>query len=181
MVGKGGRGIVDHFHLHGKVDVEVGTLSKAFGVMGGVVAGSKRVMDYLRQKARPFLFSSAVTPADVAACIAAVDVLEESTELVDRLWDNTRYMKHEFTTMGFDTGASASPVIPLVVGEDLTAFKMTVRLQEEGVFANPVVSPAVPEGRAMMRTSYMATHTREHLDRALEAFRAVGREMGVIS
>ena len=113
--------------------------------------------------------------------IKAIEIIEREPDRRKRLWENTDYMKRELSTMGFDTGESESPVIPLVVGEDMAAFKMTIRLQEEGVFANPVVSPAVPQGRAMMRTSYMATHTRDHLDRALEAFRKVGREMGIIA
>ena len=126
------------------------------------------------------MFSAAPPPASVASAIKAIEIIEREPERRQQLWDNTRYMKREFTTLGFDTGNSASPVIPLVVGDDITAFRMTMRLQEEGVFANPVVSPAVPPGRAMIRTSYMATHTREHLDRALEAFAKVGRELEVI-
>ena len=127
------------------------------------------------------MFSAAPPPASVASVIKALEIIEREPERRERLWENTDYMKTEFTTMGFDTGESASPIIPLAVGDNMAAFRMTIRLQEEGVFANPVVSPAVPEGRAMIRTSYMATHTRDHLDRALDAFRKVGREMGVIS
>jgi 7-keto-8-aminopelargonate synthetase-like enzyme len=145
------------------------------------VVGDHEVVDFIKHKARSLMFSAAPPPASVASVIKALEIIEREPERRGRLWENTAYMKKEFTAMGYDTGESASPVIPLVVGEDMAAFKMTFRLQEEGVFANPVVSPAVPEGRAMMRTSYMATHTREHLDRALEVFRRVGREMGVIS
>ena len=126
------------------------------------------------------MFSASPPPASVASVIKAIEIIEREPERRRRLWEHTDYMKREFSTMGFNTGESESPVIPLVVGEDMAAFKMTFRLQEEGVFANPVVSPAVPEGRAMIRTSYMATHTRDQLDSALEAFRRVGREMGVI-
>jgi len=127
------------------------------------------------------MFSAAPPPASVASVIKALEIIEREPERRQRLWEHTDYMKREFSTMGYDTGNSASPVIPLVVGEDMTAFKMTFRLQEEGVFANPVVSPGVPEGRALMRTSYMATHTRDHLDSALDVFRKVGRELGIIA
>jgi 8-amino-7-oxononanoate synthase len=180
VLGEHGRGTAEHFGLEHETDLVMGTFSKSLAAVGGFVAGERAVIDFIKHKARSLIFSASPPPASVASVIKAIEIIEREPERRQRLWDNTRYMKHEFTTMGFDTGASASPVIPLVVGEDLTAFKMTVRLQEEGVFANPVVSPAVPEGRAMMRTSYMATHTRDHLDRALEAFRAVGRELGVI-
>jgi glycine C-acetyltransferase len=180
VVGKGGRGIVDHFHLHGKVDVEVGTLSKAFGVMGGVVAGSKRVMDYLRQKARPFLFSSAVTPADVAACIAAVDVLEESTELVDRLWDNTGYFKGEMKRLGFDTGVSTTPITPVMLGEAPLAKEFSRQLFENGLFAMALGFPTVPRGKARIRVMISAVHTKDDLDKGLEIFAKVGKGLKVI-
>jgi len=180
VLGEHGRGTAEHFGLEHETDLVMGTFSKSLAAVGGFVAGERAVVDFIKHKARSLIFSASPPPASVASVIKAIEIIEREPERRQRLWDSTRYMKHEFTTMGFDTGASASPVIPLVVGEDLTAFKMTVRLQDEGVFANPVVSPAVPEGRAMMRTSYMATHTREHLDRALEAFRTVGRELGVI-
>ncbi len=180
VLGKGGRGIVDHFHLHGKVDVEVGTLSKAFGVVGGVVAGSQRVVDYMRQKARPFLFSSAVTPADVAACIAAVDVLEESTELVDRLWENTRYFKGEMKRLGFDTGVSTTPITPVMLGEAPLAKEFSRRLFENGLFAMALGFPTVPRGKARIRVMISAVHTRDDLDKGLEIFAKVGKELGVI-
>ena len=181
VMGEHGRGTPEHFGLEHEVDLVMGTFSKSLAAVGGFVVGDAEVIDYIKHKARSLIFSAAPPPASVASVIKALEIIEREPERRQRLWDNTNHMMREFTTMGFDTGASASPVIPLVVGDDLAAFKMTVRLQEEGVFANPVVSPAVPEGRAMMRTSYMATHTREHLDRALEAFRKVGREMGVIA
>jgi 7-keto-8-aminopelargonate synthetase-like enzyme len=180
VLGEHGRGTAEHFGLEHETDLVMGTFSKSLAAVGGFVAGERAVIDFIKHKARSLIFSASPPPASVASVIKAIEIIEREPDRRQRLWDNTRYMKHEFTTMGFDTGASASPVIPLVVGEDLKAFKMTVRLQEEGLFANPVVSPAVPEGRAMIRTSYMATHTREHLDRALEAFRSVGRELGVI-
>ncbi|MBC7242738.1 MAG: glycine C-acetyltransferase [Anaerolineae bacterium] len=181
VLGRGGRGIVDHFGLHGKFDIEIGTLSKAFGVVGGVIAGKKVIVDFLRQKARPFLFSSAVTPADTATCIAAVDLLEESTELVDRLWANANYFKSEMKRMGFDIGASQTPIVPVMLGEAPLAMEFSRRLFEEGVFAMALGFPTVPRGKARIRVMNTASHTKEDLDRGLEAFHKVGRELGVIS
>lgn len=180
VLGTGGRGIVDHFHLHGKVDIEVGTMSKAFGVMGGVVAGKPVIIDWLRQRGRPFLFSSAVTPPDAAACIAAVDVLEESTELVDRLWENARYFKGEMKTLGFDTGVSTTPITPIMLGEAPLAQQFSRKLFENGVFAMALGFPTVPKGKARIRVMISAAHTREDLDQGLQAFAMVGKEMGVI-
>ncbi|MGQ9628181.1 MAG: glycine C-acetyltransferase [Anaerolineae bacterium] len=180
VLGRGGRGIVDHFGLHGKFDVEIGTLSKAFGVVGGVIAGKKIIIDYMRQKARPFLFSSATTPADTAACLAAVDILEESTELVDRLWDNTRYFKAEMQNLGFDTGKSQTPIVPIMLGEAALAQKFSVRLFQEGVFAMAIGFPTVPRGAARIRVMNSAVHSKEDLDKGLEIFAKVGRELGVI-
>lgn len=180
VLGRGGRGIVDHFDVHGRVDVEVGTLSKAFGVMGGYVAGRKEVVEWLRQQGRPFLFSSASTPADVAACIAAVDLLEESTELVDRLWDNTRYFKAELENLGFDTGQSETPITPVMLGEAPLAFAFSKKLFEEGLFAMALGFPTVPRGKARIRVMLSAMHSREDLDTALGIFKKVGREMGVV-
>ena len=180
VLGTGGRGIEDHFHLHGKVDIEVGTMSKAFGVMGGVVAGKPVIIDWLRQRGRPFLFSSAVTPPDAAACIAAVDVLEESTELVDRLWENARYFKGEMKTLGFDTGVSTTPITPVMLGEAPLAQQFSRQLFEGGVFAMPLGFPTVPKGKARIRVMISAAHTRNDLDQGLEAFAMVGRELGVI-
>lgn len=180
VLGTGGRGIVDHFHLHGKVDIEVGTMSKAFGVMGGVVAGKPVIVDWLRQRGRPFLFSSAVTPADAAACIAAVDVLEESTELVDRLWENARYFKAEMKTLGFDTGVSTTPITPIMLGEAPVAQQFSRTLFENGVFAMALGFPTVPKGKARIRVMISAAHNREDLDKGLEIFAKVGKEMGII-
>lgn len=180
VLGTGGRGIVDHFHLHGKVDVEIGTLSKAFGVVGGVVAGSPLVVEWLQQRGRPFLFSSAATPADVAACIAAIDILEGSTELVDRLWENTRYFKAEMKTLGFDTGHSATPITPIMLGEASLAHEFSRELYEEGIFAMALGFPTVPRGKARIRVMISAAHTRADLDKGLEIFARVGRKMGVI-
>jgi glycine C-acetyltransferase len=179
-LGHGGRGIVDHFHLHGKVDIEVGTLSKAFGVVGGVVAGNPLVVEWLRQRGRPFLFSSAMTVPDVAACIAALDVLEESTALVDKLWENARYFKAEMKTMGFDIGVSTTPITPVMLGEAPLAQQFSRELFEEGVFAMSLGFPTVPRGKARIRVMISAVHTREDLDLALEKFAKVGRKLGVI-
>ncbi|MHB0923830.1 MAG: glycine C-acetyltransferase [Bellilinea sp.] len=180
VMGKGGRGIVDHFHLHGKVDIEVGTLSKAFGVVGGLVAGNSVIVEWLRQRGRPFLFSSAVTPPDVAATIAAVDLLEESTELVDRLWSNARYFKDEMKHLGFDTGQSVTPITPVMLGEAPLAQQFSRELFEEGVFAMPLGFPTVPRGKARIRVMISATHSPADLDQALEKFAKVGRKLGVI-
>lgn len=180
VLGRGGRGIVDHFHLHGKVDVEVGTLSKAFGVVGGCVAGNSKIVEWLHQRARPFLFSSAMTVPDVAACLEALDVLEESTELVDRLWDNARYFKKEMQTMGFDTGQSTTPITPVMLGEAPLAQQFSRELFEEGVFGMALGFPTVPRGKARIRVMISAAHQREDLDQGLEIFRTVGHRLGVL-
>ncbi|MBN1145766.1 MAG: glycine C-acetyltransferase [Anaerolineales bacterium] len=181
VIGRGGRGIVDHFHLHGKVDIEVGTLSKAFGVVGGVVAGNAVVVEWLRQRGRPFLFSSAMTAPDTAACLAAVDLLEESTELVDRLWENTRYFKAQMRSMGFDTGASVTPITPIMLGEAPLAQQFSRELFENGVFAMSIGYPTVPQGKARIRVMISASHAKDDLDQGLEAFGRVGRKLGVIA
>lgn len=180
VLGQGGRGIVDHFNLHGKVDIEVGTLSKAFGVLGGVVAGNQRIIEWLRQRGRPFLFSSAMTVPDVAACLAAVDLLEESSELVDRLWENTDYFKREMQGLGFDTGASTTPITPIMLGEAPLAQRFSRRLFEEGVFGMAIGFPTVPRGNARIRVMISAAHSREDLNQGLESFEKVGHELGVI-
>ncbi len=180
VLGSGGRGIVDHFHLHGKVDIEVGTISKAFGVVGGVVAGNATVVEWLRQRARPFLFSSAVTPADIAATITALDILEESTELVDRLWDNARYFKAEMKRLGFDTGLSVTPITPIMLGEAPLAQQFSRELFEQGVFAMALGFPTVPKGKARIRVMISATHSRADLDKGLQIFASTGRKLGVI-
>ncbi len=180
VMGHGGRGIVDHFGLHGRVDVEIGTLSKAFGVVGGYVAGARTIVDWLRQRGRPFLFSSAVTPADVAACLAAVDILENSTELVDRLWENGRYFKARLQEMGFDIGMSQTPITPVMLGEATVAQKMSQRLFEEGVFATAIGFPTVPRGKARIRVMLSAAHTQPDLDEGLQIFEKVGKELKII-
>jgi glycine C-acetyltransferase len=180
VLGKGGRGIVDHFKLHGKVDVEVGTMSKAFGVMGGVVAGSPVIVEWLRQRGRPFLFSSAMTIPDVAACIAAVDLLEGSTVLVDKLWDNARYFKAEMKNLGFDTGVSTTPITPVMLGEAPLAQQFSRELYQAGVFGMALGYPTVPQGKARIRVMISAAHGHEDLDKGLEAFKNVGKKLGVI-
>ncbi len=180
VLGRGGRGIVDHYGLHGQVDVEVGTLSKAFGVVGGVVAGNPLVVEWLRQRGRPFLFSSAVTVPDAAACLAALDILEESTELVDRLWENTRYFKTEMKRLGFDTGKSTTPITPVMLGEAPLAQQFSRELFEKGVFAMSIGFPTVPRGKARIRVMISAAHSKDDLDKGLEAFAGVGRKLGVI-
>ncbi len=180
VLGHGGRGIVDHFDLHGRVDLEVGTLSKAFGVVGGCVAGSAKLIEYLRQKSRPFLFSSAATIPDTAACIAAVDVLSESTELVDRLWQNTRTFKTSMSDLGFDTGLSQTPIVPIMLGEAPLAQQFSRRLFEEDIFAMAIGFPTVPKGKARIRVMISATHSDNDLQQAADAFEKIGLELGVI-
>jgi len=180
VLGRGGRGIVDHFGLHGQVDVEIGTLSKAFGVVGGVVAGNKVIADWLRQRGRPFLFSSAMAVPDIAANIAAVDLLEESTALVDRLWRNAEYFKQQMQSLGFDTGETQTPIVPVMLGEAPLAQQFSRRMFEEGVFVMALGFPTVPLGKARLRVMNSATHSRDDLDKTLESFARVGRELGVI-
>lgn len=180
VLGKGGRGIVDHFNLHGKVDIEVGTFSKAFGVVGGVVSGNADVVEWLTQRGRPFLFSSAVTPPDVAACIAAIDLLEESTALVDMLWSNGAYFKKEMNSMGFGTGKSQTPITPVMLGEAQLAQDFSKRLFERGIFATSIGYPTVPQGKARIRVMISAAHSKDDLDKGLAEFKTVGKELGVI-
>lgn len=180
VLGDGGRGIVDHFKLHGKVDIEVGTLSKAFGVVGGVVAGKTLIVEWLRQRARPFLFSSAMTVPDAAACIAAIDILEQSTELVDRLWANTEMFKNEMSALGFDTGGSTTPITPIMLGDASLAQKFSKRLFEEGIFAMAIGFPTVPRGKARIRVMISASHSEEDLRTGLAAFEKVGKELEVL-
>ena len=181
VLGKGGRGIVDHFGLHGKVDIEVGTMSKAFGVVGGMVAGDRLIVEWLRQRGRPFLFSSAVTAPDAAACLAAVDLLEESTELVDKLWANAKYFKTEMKKLGFDTGLSETPITPVMLGEAPLAQQFSRDLFEEGVFAMAIGYPTVAKGKARIRVMISAAHDNDDLGKGLEAFEKVGKKLGVVS
>jgi len=181
VLGHGGRGIVDHFDLHGRVDIEVGTMSKAFGGVGGYIAGSSELVEWLQQRGRPFLFSSAATPPDVAACIAAVGVLEESTELVDRLWENAARFKAAMSAAGFDLGKSETPITPVMLGDVKLAREFSRKLFEErDVFASAIGFPTVAEGSARIRVMISAAHSIEDLERGATAFAAVGRELGVV-
>lgn len=180
VLGRGGRGIVDHFQLHNRVDIEIGTLSKAFGVVGGYVAGRKVLIDYLHQRSRPFLFSSATTPADTAACIAGVDLLERSTGQVEKLWENTNYFKSKLLKLGFNTGRSATPIVPVMLGEAPLAQKFSKRCFEEGVFAMAIGYPTVPQGKARVRTMISASHSKADLDQGIKTYEKVGKELKVV-
>jgi glycine C-acetyltransferase len=178
VLGRGGRGIVDHFGLHGRVDVEVGTLSKAFGVVGGFISGTAELIDYLRQKARPNLFSSALTIPDVAANLASVEILRESDELVRKLWSNGRLFKELMKNYGFDIGHSETPITPVMLGEAAVAKEFSARLFEEGIFAQAIAFPTVPKGSARIRVMVSAAHEPADLERAAEVFAKIAREMG---
>jgi len=180
VVGRAGRGTVDHFDLHGQVDIQVGTLSKAIGVLGGYVCGSKTLIEYLYHRARPFLFSTSHPPAVAAACLAAFDVLESEPERIERLWSNTKRFKDGLQRLGFDTGISETPITPIIVGDADLAMKFSDRLFEKGVFAQGIGYPTVAKGRARLRTIVTATHTEEELDRALHILGDVGRSLGVL-
>ena len=180
VLGKAGRGTVDHFDLHGQVDVQVGTLSKAIGVLGGYVCGSKSLIEYLYHRARPFLFSTSHPPAVAAACLAAFDVLEQEPERIEKLWANTRRFKAGLARLGFNTGSSETPITPILVGEADLAMRFSDRLFERGVFAQGIGYPTVAKGKARLRTIVTATHTEEELDRALSILGEVGRTLGVV-
>jgi glycine C-acetyltransferase len=180
VFGANGRGTIDHFGLHGRVDIQVGTLSKAIGALGGYVAGSRALIDFLHHRARPFLFSTSHPPAVAASCLAAIDVLEGEPQLIERLWDNTRFFKSGLQSLGFDTGASESPITPVIVGDAALAMKLSDALFDDGVFAQGIGFPTVPRGKARVRTIVTATHTRDELQFALDSFAKVGRSLGVI-
>jgi len=180
VLGRNGRGTIDHFHLDGRVHVQVGTLSKAIGVLGGYVCGSRDLIEFLYHRARPFLFSTSHPPAVAAACLAAFDVLEQEPERIERLWENTRYFKQGLVSAGFDTGISETPITPVMAGEARVAHELSRGLFEEGVLATGIGFPTVPKGKARVRTIVAATHTRDELDRALAAFAKVGRKMGLV-
>jgi glycine C-acetyltransferase len=181
VFGHQGRGTVDHFGMHGRVHIQVGTLSKAIGALGGYVAGSRSLIEFLHHKARPFLFSTSHPPAVTATCLAALDVLESDTGLIERLWDNTRFFKAGLTRLGLDTGRSESPITPVIVGDAALAMRFSDRLFELGVFAQGIGFPTVAKGKARIRTIVTATHTREDLSFALDAFATASRELGVTS
>lgn len=180
VLGKGGRGTPEHFDLEDEVDLTMGTYSKSLAGIGGFVAGSKEVIDFVKHMGRSMIFSASLPPSLVASVSTALDIIEEEPELRVRLWENTRKMLREYKTLGFDTGMSETPVIPIIIGDRLRVYEMCKLLSENGVFVNPVVSPAVPPGRELLRTSYMATHSEEQLDRVLSAFEKVGKQMGLI-
>jgi glycine C-acetyltransferase len=180
VFGRNGRGTIDHFGMHGRVDIQVGTLSKAIGALGGYVAGSRALVEFLYHRARPFLFSTSHPPAVAAACIAALDVLEQEPQIIDRLWENTRFFKSGLQTLGFNTGLSESPITPVIVGDGALAMKLSDRLFQEGVFAQGIAFPTVARDKARVRTIVTATHTRDELQFALDVFAKVGRELSIL-
>jgi glycine C-acetyltransferase len=180
VFGKNGRGTIDHFEVHGRVDVQVGTLSKAIGALGGYVAGSRALIEFLYHRARPFLFSTSHPPAVAAACIAAIDVLLEEPQIIDRLWENTRFFKAGLERLGFNTGLSESPITPVITGDGAVAMKLSDRLFDEGVFAQGIAFPTVARDKARVRTIVTSTHTRDDLQFALDKFQKVGQELGLV-
>ena len=180
VLGRNGRGTIDHFDLHGRVDIQVGTLSKAIGVMGGYIAGGQHLKDYLTQRCRTLLFSTSQPPAVAAACIAAIDVLENEPERIERLWANTRFFKSALEQLGFDTGVSETPITPVIAGDESKAQQLAARLFEEGVFATSVVFPTVALGKARVRTIVTSEHSRDDLQVCINAFEKVGRELRLI-
>jgi glycine C-acetyltransferase len=180
VLGQNGRGSVNHFGLDGRVDIQVGTLSKAMGALGGYVAGVQELRDFLIHRARPVLFSTSHPPSVVATCIAAIDIMEREPELIERLWDNARYFKAGLNRLGFDTGHSETPITPVIAGSAEKAMRLSDRLFELGVFAQGIGFPTVPDARSRVRTIVTATHTRANLDAALAAFEQVGRELALI-
>jgi glycine C-acetyltransferase len=180
VFGRNGRGTIDHFSMHGRVDIQVGTLSKAMGALGGYVAGSQALIEFLYHRARPFLFSTSHPPAVAAACVAAIDVLEQEPQIIDRLWENTRFFKKGLEALGFNTGLSQSPITPVITGEGALAMTLSDRLFQEGVFAQGIAFPTVARDKARVRTIVTATHTRDELQFALDVFAKVGRELGII-
>ena len=179
VFGRNGRGTVDHFGMHGRVDIQVGTLSKAVGALGGYVAGNRNLIEFLYHRARPFLFSTSHPPAVAAACIAAIDVLIEEPQIIDRLWENTRFFKAGLERLGFNTGISESPITPVIAGDGAKAMRLSDRLFEEGVFAQGIAFPTVARDKARVRTIVTATHTQEDLQYALDTFAKVGKELGL--
>jgi glycine C-acetyltransferase len=180
VLGRNGRGTIDHFNLHGRIQVQVGTLSKAIGVLGGYVCGSRNLIEFLYHRARPFLFSTSHPPAVAAACLAAFDVLEQEPERIEKLWENTRYFKAGLQSAGFNTGISETPITPVIVGDAALAHQLSRALFDEGVLATGIGFPTVAKGKARVRTIVAATHTKPELDRALEVFRGVGKKLGIL-
>lgn len=180
VLGAGGRGTAEHFDLIDKVDLTMGTFSKSFASLGGFVVGEEEVIHYIKHFSRELIFSASMPPASVAACLAALDIIESEPERRERLWEITHRMHREFKTLGFDIGVTQTPIIPVVIGEDILTFKFWRALTDHGIFANPIVSPAIPKGQALIRTSYTATHTDQQLDFVLETFAKIGKTLGVI-
>jgi glycine C-acetyltransferase len=185
VLGRNGRGTIDHFRVHGRVDIQVGTLSKAIGALGGYVCGTRDLIDFLYHRARPFLFSTSHPPSVAATCMAAFDVLEQEPELIDKLWDNTRFWKKELGLLGFDIGgkitpASETPITPIILGDGRLTMDFSRALFEEGVMGTGIAFPTVPEGKARIRTIMTATHSKDQLERALEVLERVGKRMGIL-
>jgi 8-amino-7-oxononanoate synthase len=180
VLGSGGRGTAEHFGLENEVDLIMGTYSKSLAAIGGFVVGSWEVINFIKHTGRSMIFSASLPPALVASVSAAIDIIDEEPQLLTKLWNNTRKMLQGYKDLGFDTGTSETPIIPIIIGDTMKVFGMCRLLYEDGIFVNPVASPAVPPGRELLRTSYMATHTDEQLDRVLEAFKKVGKQMGLI-
>ncbi len=181
VLGKDGRGTAEHFNLEKEVDLIMGTFSKSLASVGGFIAGPKEVISWIKHKARTLIFSASPPPASVASVIAALEIIEKEPERRAKLWENTKFLMDGLKDLGFDIGNTQTPIVPVIVGEDLMAFKMVQRLQELGVFANPVISPATPPGRALIRNSLMATHTKENIEKALDCFKKAGKELGIIN
>ncbi|MGB2980563.1 MAG: pyridoxal phosphate-dependent aminotransferase family protein [Candidatus Zixiibacteriota bacterium] len=180
VLGKNGRGTAEHFGVEDEVDMVMGTFSKSFASLGGFIAGTERVINYIQHFSRPLIFSASPPPAAVAACLAALDIIENEPERRERLWEITRRMHKEYKALGFDIGPTETPIIPIYIGDDMKTFQFWKMLSDEGIFANPIISPAVAPGSQLLRTSYTATHTDQQLDRVLEVFEKVGKKMGVI-
>jgi glycine C-acetyltransferase len=185
VLGRNGRGTIDHFHQHGRVDIQVGTLSKAIGALGGYVCGTRDLIDFLYHRARPFLFSTSHPPSVAATCIAAFDVLEEEPERIQKLWENTLFWKRELGLLGFDIGgkttpASETPITPIIIGDGARTMEFSRELFKEGVLGTGIAFPTVPEGKARVRTIMTATHTKEELTQALEVLGRVGKRMGIL-
>jgi glycine C-acetyltransferase len=185
VLGRNGRGTIDHFNVHGRVDVQVGTLSKAIGALGGYVCGSRDLIDFLYHRARPFLFSTSHPPSVAATCIAAFDVLEQEPERIETLWQNTRFFKKELGNLGFNIGgvntpASETPITPIITGEGRLAMEFSRELFKEGVMATGIAFPTVPEGKARIRTIVTAAHTQDELEQALETLGRVGKRLGIV-
>ncbi|MBM4309120.1 MAG: aminotransferase class I/II-fold pyridoxal phosphate-dependent enzyme, partial [Deltaproteobacteria bacterium] len=180
VLGKGGRGTAEHFDLEKEVDLIMGTYSKSLAAIGGFVTGSWEVINFIKHTGRSMIFSASLPPALVASVSTALDIIEEQPQLITQLWKNTRKMLQGYKEMGFDTGTSETPIVPIILGDTMKVYGMCKLLFQNGIFVNPVASPAVPQGRELLRTSYMATHTEEQLDRVLNAFQVVGRQMGLV-